>query len=785
MRKIYILFLLLPFCTALYAQTTEINELSHEGQRVLHFGTTNKNVFLGTNVGNSAATGNYNVGIGENSLLQLTTGYGNIAASYNSLNKVTTGINNVGLGYSALANNTTGGYNIGLSYAALNANTTGGHNIGMGYVALYSNTIGNYNIGMNYGALNSNKTGSNNIAMGYLALNNSIAKNSNIAIGSESMRYYRGDSVVYTSYNVAIGQSTLRGNSSDYSLNKGYQNVAIGVNAMLLNEAGNNNVAINNGALYNNKNGSNNVAIGYATLNTSQATNYNVAIGFEAMRYANDTILATSPYNVAIGMRALRGNTVDPTLNSGGGNVAVGGYSQTNNTNGGANTSVGYNSLVNNTSGSYNTAIGHSAMSTNVIGQRNTVVGMQAGQYSNSNYNTYIGMYAGMGVTANQNTGGYNVALGFDALRNVQGIGGQNVAIGQAAGNSISVGIQNTIIGRNTGVGIKGGNGNTILGYGVTGLDSSLNNNLILATANGIKLRALENGNVGIGINNPRTKFEISNTLSNPDALSTSLSKGNLLLTDGGNIGLVMGVMPAQNGGYPSYIQARNNTASNIAYNLLLNPLGGNVGIGTVNPGAVLDVKSTGSRYGFILRVSSHAPWTTLTYNETWSSVAPLFSTIAYNTGKYAMGTHTNAGDLAFYTNGYGNERLTIKQNGQVVIGVPTVSSIPLEYKLAVAGNIIAEKVKVKNSNIWPDYVFEKNHNLLDLQNLEEYIEHYKHLPEIPSAAEIEKDGQDLGEMNRLLLKKVEELTLYLIEQEKKIAKQSEDILELKSLIKK
>ena len=68
----------------------------------------------------------------------------------------------------------------------------------------------------------------------------------------------------------------------------------------------------------------------------------------------------------------------------------------------------------------------------------------------------------------------------------------------------------------------------------------------------------------------------------------------------------------------------------------------------------------------------------------------------------------------------------------------------------------------------WPDYVFEKEYPLPDLLDVESFITENKHLPEIPSATEIEKDGQDLGEMNRLLLQKVEELTLYLIEMKKK-----------------
>ena len=109
---------------------------------------------------------------------------------------------------------------------------------------------------------------------------------------------------------------------------------------------------------------------------------------------------------------------------------------------------------------------------------------------------------------------------------------------------------------------------------------------------------------------------------------------------------------------------------------------------------------------------------------------------------------------------------LTIK-GGQVGIGTTT---IPTGYKMAVAGNVIAEKVKVrKQSSGWPDYVFSPTYKLPGLEEVEKFTKENSHLPEIPSAKEIEKEGQDLGEMNRLLLKKVEELTLYMIEQNKEI----------------
>jgi len=103
-------------------------------------------------------------------------------------------------------------------------------------------------------------------------------------------------------------------------------------------------------------------------------------------------------------------------------------------------------------------------------------------------------------------------------------------------------------------------------------------------------------------------------------------------------------------------------------------------------------------------------------------------------------------------------------ENGNVGIGTSTPKA-----KLAVEGNILAKEIKVTSNIAVPDYVFEPDYKLTSLSDIETYVKEYKHLPEIPSAKDIEEGGLDLGEMNLLLLKKVEELTLHLIEKENKM----------------
>jgi len=115
---------------------------------------------------------------------------------------------------------------------------------------------------------------------------------------------------------------------------------------------------------------------------------------------------------------------------------------------------------------------------------------------------------------------------------------------------------------------------------------------------------------------------------------------------------------------------------------------------------------------------------------------------------------------------------------GHVKIG--DVNTLVDGYKLFVEQGILTEKVKVaiKNSKDWFDHVFDKKYNLMPLNQLEKYIQTNKHLPDIQSTAEVMKDGLDLGKMNGLLLKKVEELTLYTIQLQKEVEALKKEVRE-------
>ncbi|WP_120518403.1 hypothetical protein [Chitinophaga barathri] len=201
-------------------------------------------------------------------------------------------------------------------------------------------------------------------------------------------------------------------------------------------------------------------------------------------------------------------------------------------------------------------------------------------------------------------------------------------------------------------------------------------------------------------------------------------------------------------------------STSPISYRMAL-LANGNVGIGTITPTAQLDVHGN-----FRLGIGAGTGGTAYCIGFTRIGNPHLFGT----TGEGL----TLGGDVT-------GKDMVVLPNGNVGIG--TVSP---QAKLAVNGTVYARKIKVTQTAAdWPDYVFAKDYKLPALYDVETFVNRHQHLPEMPSAAEVEKDGADLGEMNKKLLKKVEELTLYVIEMNKKHEALTEEVRQMKKQIKK
>ncbi|PTS92775.1 hypothetical protein DBR11_26325 [Pedobacter sp. HMWF019] len=207
----------------------------------------------------------------------------------------------------------------------------------------------------------------------------------------------------------------------------------------------------------------------------------------------------------------------------------------------------------------------------------------------------------------------------------------------------------------------------------------------------------------------------------------------------------------------------------------------GNVGIGTSNPGSPLSISGNGT--GVSVSPGGAPYYGTLAFNResaTGTIFDPSGSAFQINNG----GTDANLHFTVWKGNGtmVTSNALVIGADGNIGIGVSNSKG----YRLAVAGNMIAESVKVQLQSAWPDYVFAKDYTLLpSLKETEKHIKEKGHLPGIPSAAEVKTNGIDVGEMNAKLLQKIEELTLYVINLNKKSSSQEIMVKKLQNEVKK
>lgn len=209
-------------------------------------------------------------------------------------------------------------------------------------------------------------------------------------------------------------------------------------------------------------------------------------------------------------------------------------------------------------------------------------------------------------------------------------------------------------------------------------------------------------------------------------------------------------------------------------------PASGNVGIGTTTPGAPLVVNGN-ARVTSRLSVGSDAdgpPFEqiyiagsnpTIGFNDASQGFNQKLWEVIVNGGRFRiLSVIDGYGGIqeAFVITRSGlNINTTSFPNGNVGVGTSDTKG----YKFAVNGDAIFTKIKVKEFGNWPDYVFNKDYQLLTLAELEKFIQQNKHLPGIPPATEVQQKGLDLGDNQAALLKKIEELTLYIIEQNKRM----------------
>lgn len=264
----------------------------------------------------------------------------------------------------------------------------------------------------------------------------------------------------------------------------------------------------------------------------------------------------------------------------------------------------------------------------------------------------------------------------------------------------------------------------------------------------------LNNGNFGIGTSSPASNLEVVGDNNsgirlsgNTSRLTFAGSKTNLWNLDNAD-----GTLRFFKEDYNATSFGPGGVVSMAISN------NGNVGIGITTPSEKLEILGN-----MILSGTN----TKQIYN--WSGIA------AFSTGIF--GNTTNNTRFSIYTNSAGEAFSVNYLNGSVGIGT---TMVPANYKFAVAGDMIAERVVVKLTGNWPDYVFSPSYKRSTLLEVEEYINKNQHLPNIPSAKEVAENGIDVGKMNAKLLEKMEEMTLYMIEQQKEIKALREEVEQIK-----
>ena len=276
------------------------------------------------------------------------------------------------------------------------------------------------------------------------------------------------------------------------------------------------------------------------------------------------------------------------------------------------------------------------------------------------------------------------------------------------------------------------------------------------------------NGNVGIGTTTPGSSYKLD--------VNGTINAAGILINGA----------PFAGGG-----SQWTTSGSNVYYNT-----SGNVGIGTATPNFKLELAADtqlaiGKTYlDNCLDANNSYVRSNFGSNVFWDGVNHVWQVRQIGNNDFSSMIHPNSDGLAFITApSDGNvaksltnsqfmayERMRITASGNVGIGTTSPDA-----KLTVTGQVHAQEVKVTVSAPGPDYVFEKDYKLTSLEEIKNYIDQNKHLPEVPSAKEMEKNGIQLGEMNILLLKKIEELTLYVIEQNKKMEILSEKVKTLET----
>ncbi|WP_439553442.1 beta strand repeat-containing protein [Flavobacterium macrobrachii] len=695
------------------------------------------NTFFGGNSGTNN-TGNYNTGFGINSLLN-NTSHSNNAFGFETLINSSGGYN-CAFGNNALQKNTTGSLNSAYGTRALENNTTGSRNIAIGHRSLGSNIAGIGNTALGYGALTTS-TGNDNIAIGQITPRHLVTGNSNIFIGNETaVNLYNGN------YNLLLG-----------------------------------NVRLNNSA----------------TTNKLAGNNLEKTV-IIADGHGNQKMLMSRGGNIGIGL----GNNIIPRnrLDIGGGVVIGRGFTPS------FSDFDGYLAPTNGLLVEGRVGIGNSSPK-NKIEITHGTDGFSGLRFTNLTSNSV--------PIQTQSTDKFLTVNQFGDVI-FQKVAPSNVSSNllTSAGNTMTSNVASLI----STAPIVNSISNTITPF-----------NQLITTINGVSSVPVNLPEFDFSELDASTTNELQTISISGNTISLSNNGGSITLptlvdTDQQSLSLIGNTLSISNGNsvvLPTYVDTNTDQQS---LSLTDNTLSISNGNSVVLPTFVdtnTDEQSlslTGNTLSIsngnsvMLPIYTDKDAQSLTLNGNILSISNGNS-VTIPTLNFANGTNTTISgngtvsnpfqinttitDTSIYANnGVINQATTVNNNrivdmnnsniwfnsansttnGNIYIGdSATYPTNTGDYKLYVEGGILTEKVKValRSTANWADYVFADNYELMPLKDVEKFINSNKHLPGIKSAKELMEDGLDVAQMQAKHMEKIEELTLYVIEQEKKINEQN------------